>query len=258
MDDITDQVPPHPERGKGSRHEPEHASDVAELRFALAERDERLRIATAQIEALQTRYARCRLDLTNVLAREVQARLYAYYDELTGLANRRLLKDRFEQASAQGARQHRTVAVLLLDLDDFKTVNDRLGHEVGDEVLRAVAARLMAGTRSTDTVCRYGGDEFIILIPEVESVDTAERLSLKLRTAINDPVVTEHYSIRISASAGFINYPRDGATWEAILHVADDGLYRAKRLRSKVSIFALGDSRQICERVAMPSSVHRR
>lgn len=247
MTQSPDQIPRQAERHNSTRsgvsaRDTSRASDtIAALTRALAEHDEKLRIAADHIETLEREATKYRRDLNDALAREAQASLDANRDELTGLANRRLLKDRFVQAVAQGARQQRTVALILLDLDSFKTINDRLGHEVGDVVLREIAVRLVAGTRTTDTVCRYGGDEFVILIPEVDTGHTVDIVTLKLQSAISVPVITDRYSIRLSASAGFVNYPRDGETCEAIMRIADDALYRAKSSRGEVSIFTRRD-----------------
>lgn len=212
------------------------ATELAETKTALAENFQGLQAASKQIAVLEEANIRRRRELKHLVQREAQARVFGYHDELTGLANRRLLKDRLNQAMAQAARQHGQLALILLDLDDFKSINDRLGHPVGDQVLSIVAARLVAGTRDADTTCRYGGDEFVIMLPQVDDVHMVDVVASKLQAALKAPIFVGHCDIRLTASTGVVVYPDDGESCDALLRVADQGLYRAKAGRSVVSI----------------------
>jgi diguanylate cyclase (GGDEF)-like protein len=136
-------------------------------------------------QTLRALNAHLNRELIELASQEAQARDFAYHDELTRLPNRRLLRDRLEQALAHAARQRKEVALLLLDLDGFKSINDRLGHARGDKLLQAVAQRLQLNVRGADTACRYGGDEFVIMLPEV---DNAWRQRCKLHTAMEAPL----------------------------------------------------------------------
>ena len=117
--------------------------------------------------------------------------VHLYHDELTGLPNRRLLRDRLNQM-AQGARQHKQVVLLLLDLDGLETINDQLGHAAGDKVLQAVAERLSASIRAADTACRYGGDEFVIMLPEVDQPGLAGAVAAKVRARLSEGAITSY------------------------------------------------------------------
>jgi diguanylate cyclase (GGDEF)-like protein len=125
-------------------------------------------------------------DLTPTLLQRavLRSRRFAFHDELTGLPNRRLLLDRYHQAVALATRQHRLVALLFLDLDGFKNVNDTHGHAAGDRILQLVAARLLASIRASDTACRYGGDEFVVLLPELDTPGSAVAAARKIRSAV--------------------------------------------------------------------------
>ena len=125
----------------------------------------------------------------NQLAQAVaQARRFSHYDQLTGLPNRTLLLDRFNQAAARAARQRKQVALLFLDLDGFKSINDMLGHAAGDRLLQQVAARLTASIRTSDTACRYGGDEFVVLLPELECGESAVAACEKIRAHLRSRI----------------------------------------------------------------------
>jgi diguanylate cyclase (GGDEF)-like protein len=164
------------------------------------------------------------------------ARLYeelrhqAFHDGLTGLANRVLLRDRLEHALARRERVSDTwLAILFLDLDDFKMVNDRLGHDVGDRILCAVAERLQACLRPGDTVARLGGDEFAILIEDVVDLAEAEAVAARLVAALAEPIeVRGEALVAVGASIGVVLTGREPATVDDLLRHADLAMYRAK------------------------------
>ena len=153
----------------------------------------------------------------------------AYHDALTGLPNRILLNDRLEMALAQAQRSQSLVAVLFMDFDHFKTINDNLGHDVGDQVLKGVAARLKNCLRNQDTVARLGGDEFILLLSEINSPLDADNLANKILHAIRKPMRIQDHELDISLSIGVSLYPRDGENSSALMKHADEALYLAKK-----------------------------
>ena len=164
------------------------------------------------------------------LEREVAlARRFAYHDPLTGLPNRSLMLDRLKQAIAQATRQHKKVGVLLVDLDEFKKVNDELGHHAGDAILKSVAARLLACVRVCDTACRYGGDEFVILLPEIESADQLDRVTRKIRQHLSRPHQLGKRSIVVGGSIGSALFREGAGSCAALIGIADAAMYRAKR-----------------------------
>lgn len=152
----------------------------------------------------------------------------AHYDALTGLANRRLVQDRLEQALVRAKRNHQALAVLFLDLDRFKQINDTLGHDQGDELLKAVAARLTGSVRQEDTVSRLGGDEFVVVLPEIAHAGDAEIVAQKIVAAIRLPVVLAGGELHVTTSIGLAVYPQDGEAVTSLMKSADIALYRAK------------------------------
>ncbi|MBZ0095288.1 MAG: diguanylate cyclase [Sulfuricella sp.] len=152
----------------------------------------------------------------------------AHYDALTGLPNRRLLEDRLEQALARAKRNQRSLAVMFLDLDRFKQVNDTLGHDQGDELLKAVAQRLTAAVRQEDTVSRLGGDEFVVVLPEIASAGDAEIAAQKIVEAMRSPVKLENQELHVTTSVGLAVYPQDGGDVVSLMKNADSEMYRAK------------------------------
>jgi diguanylate cyclase (GGDEF)-like protein/PAS domain S-box-containing protein len=162
-----------------------------------------------------------------------QARLahLAYHDPLTDLPNRTLFQEHLEHAIARARRAKVAVAVLFVDLDDFKLVNDSHGHSVGDELLRAVATRLRGAVRETDVVARLGGDEFLVLLADIDretAGDVAERVAENIRTALRAPVVLAPGELFTAASIGVALFPADAASAEELLSKADIAMYRAK------------------------------
>ncbi len=153
----------------------------------------------------------------------------AFTDALTGLPNRVLFEDRIHNTIATARRYDRGFAVMYLDLDRFKEVNDTCGHHVGDEVLKAVARRLRATLRESDTVARFGGDEFVILEPVVDGPADSADLARKLHNALQEPVVYDGIAHDVRASIGIAMYPTDATTIDGLMEAADRALYRAKR-----------------------------
>ena len=151
----------------------------------------------------------------------------AYHDPLTGLANRHLLKDRFEQALARAHRHNSSFAVVLLDMNGFKLINDNYGHDAGDELLKCVGARLKECVRDEDTVARVGGDEFVLLLEETEPQST-EAVIRRVDRAIRQPVLIKGHQVTPAACAGAARYAVDGVTLEVLLKAADLELYRSK------------------------------
>jgi diguanylate cyclase (GGDEF)-like protein len=154
----------------------------------------------------------------------------ARHDSLTGLPNRVVAEDRLEQALARAQRNSKGFAVFCIDLDDFKAINDVRGHEVGDGVLRAVASRLRASIRYSDTLARMGGDEFWAILEDCCDVAAAERAAQALVTALEDPVCVDSQQLNVSASVGIAMYPADGANATQLRRHADQAMYRAKSL----------------------------
>jgi len=162
-----------------------------------------------------------------------QERQCANFDEVTRVPNRRLLRDRFDQARARALRSSKLLTVLFLDLDDFKGANDRLGHLAADEVLRQLAARLLACVRASDTVCRYGGDEFVVLLEEVENSSMAYQVVQKIRAALAAPYELATGPFRIDASIGVSAFPVDGTEYDQLIMRSDLNMYFDKNRNRK-------------------------
>ncbi len=172
-------------------------------------------------------------DITQRKHAEARLARLANYDDLTGLPSRALFRDRANQALRRAARDRRMLAILYIDIDHFKEVNDRLGHEAGDTVLRIVAARLSACVRDEDTVSRVGGDEFVVLLEGFSSDQDVALVAGKMVEALAHPFRIEGYGqheVRISASVGIATYPSGGAPdLDRLLRQADSAMYLAKR-----------------------------
>ncbi|MGZ3514499.1 MAG: diguanylate cyclase domain-containing protein, partial [Thermodesulfobacteriota bacterium] len=168
-------------------------------------------------------------DVTERKRTEEELAYKATHDLLTGLPNRMLFKDRFSVAMAQAQRVHKKMAVVFLDLDRFKEVNDTLGHNVGDRLLCAVGNRLTELLRKTDTVARIGGDEFLLLLAEIDRVEDATIIAQKVLESVQDPFVVNGHEIFITASIGIAFYPDDGNEVDTLINRADKGMYSAKQ-----------------------------
>lgn len=151
------------------------------------------------------------------------------HDVLTGIPNRALMLDRLEHAIAIANRNHSRIAVLFVDIDNFKHINDTLGHAVGDDVVRLVARRLESVVRQSDTVSRHGGDEFLVLVSEIMQVSAAAVIAEKMLRALAEPHQAGEHELRLSASIGIAIYPDDGESASALIHRADTAMYFSKR-----------------------------
>ena len=170
------------------------------------------------------------------IARDVSERMrlerelndIATHDFLTGLPNRMLLQDRLKVALAGAARNGTKLAVMMLDLDRFKVVNDTFGHSMGDKVLRAAGERLVALVRKSDTIARVGGDEFLVLLPKVANLEDTIKISYKILGAFRKPFILNDHKIRVTTSVGIAIYPEDGEDSDVLLRNADTAMYWVK------------------------------
>jgi diguanylate cyclase (GGDEF)-like protein/PAS domain S-box-containing protein len=167
-------------------------------------------------------------DISERVETQAQMEKLAFYDPLTGLENRRLFKDRLDQALKHVRRTKKNMALLYLDLDQFKRINDTLGHEAGDELLCAVARRLRDCVREEDIVCRLGGDEFTILLADVVHADDASIVARKILQALQDPVDLGMQEVTVSCSIGITIAPDDSMNASVLMRNADLAMYRAK------------------------------
>ena len=167
-------------------------------------------------------------DATERLANEERLQRLAHHDPLTGLPNRKLFGDRLDQAIAHARRNSQSFALLFLDLDRFKVVNDTLGHEIGDLLLQQVAHRLQRCLREEDTIARIGGDEFIVLIHEINHENDASIVADKLITALDQPFIVEGHDLYVTASIGVARYPLNGTSPHQLVTRADSAMYLAK------------------------------
>ena len=175
-----------------------------------------------------THYVAISSDISERKASEARIEFLAHHDPLTDLPNRLLLRDRLERAIAQGERDQTRVALLFIDLDRFKTVNDSLGHPVGDRLLREAAQRLRECVRGMDTVSRQGGDEFLIVLNELKDSDAVTRVAEQILAAMSVPFSLDGYDVAISCSVGIAVFPEDGRNFDELLKKSDIAMYHAK------------------------------
>jgi diguanylate cyclase (GGDEF)-like protein len=188
---------------------------------------------------------------------EIQLRFMAQHDELTRLPNRTLLRERLEFALARARRAEGIVAVIFLDLDGFKQVNDGLGHDVGDHLLEQAAIRLTEAVRPTDTVARFGGDEFVVLAEDVGSYEGAHALAERLRTSLAEPFHLGRQEVFISASLGVAFADEPDASPEVLLQHADAAMYRAKEAgRDRVDFFDTQMQEAVTSNLALSGNLH--
>ena len=196
------------------------------------------------------------MDITDRKQAENQVKYLAYHDGLTGLPNRTLLSDRLAMALAQRRRDGQSLAVIFLDLDRFKLINDTVGHAAGDEALQRIAERLTSAVREGDTVARLGGDEFTVLLPAVTGVVDACEVAERILERLTKPLALAAHEFHVSASIGVALYPTDGDDAESLLRNADTAMYWAKdEGKNRFQLFAAAMNAQIQDRASLESDL---
>jgi diguanylate cyclase (GGDEF)-like protein/PAS domain S-box-containing protein len=197
------------------------------------------------------------IDITDRKTAHEQIEWQAYHDALTGLPNRLLFRDRITIALARAKRSARSSAVMFLDLDQFKLVNDTLGHTVGDGLLSAVADRLVNCVRAEDTVARMGGDEFTILLSDIGDRRAAATVAQKVLDSIGQPLDVDRHELFVTTSIGIAMFPDDGADAETLLKNADRAMYRAKEAgRNNYQFVTAASIDSAAERLTLENSLH--
>lgn len=205
-----------------------------------------------------THYVAISADISDVKQNQERLEYLAHYDQLTGLPNRLLFNDRLQQAIRQASRDQQQVAVIVLDLDRFKEVNDSLGHSAGDALLVKVAALLNSNIRASDTVCRMGGDEFIIMMPAAGEADTVIDIVQKLINAFSQPFLINGNTVYITPSIGISMYPQDSQTQETLIKNADTAMYHAKREgRNNFQFYQESMYNAVLERLTLKNRLHQ-
>jgi diguanylate cyclase len=199
----------------------ESAEDLLEVNDSLAQ-------GLDDLQQTETALTKSREALAETEATLATARLRALHDPATTLPNRDLFNDRLTHAISMAERHGWTLAVMFLDLDRFKTINDTHGHSAGDGVLKEVAKRLLEHSREEDTVCRNGGDEFLYLLVDPQGTENIERIANHILMNIAQPMAIDDLQLVIEASIGIAVYPDNGTTREQLIRNADTAMYRAK------------------------------
>jgi len=198
------------------------------------------------------------VDISDRKRAEEQIEFHAYHDALTHLPNRRLFVDRLELSLLAAKRTRGNVAVLFIDLDRFKTINDTFGHSAADALLVETAERLRSCVRQTDTVARLGGDEFTVILPDLHQPEDAARVAEKILERVVEPVVVGATAIEISVSIGVAIYPYDGTDFDTLLRNADNAMYRAKEAgRNTYQLCTEQMKTRAVERLSMQSRLHK-
>lgn len=212
--------------------------------------------AVRDANGMITHYVSVFNDITDDYEKDEQLRHMALHDPLTELANRSLLHEHMRMAIARAEREGSRVALLFLDLDQFKTINDTLGHDVGDLLLKEIAVRLQSCIRATDTLARLGGDEFVVLLGGVQQREDCARLAGKLMLALKTPVDLGGASLHVNTSIGIALFPEDGGSIEALMKNADMALYAAKEAgKNRYEFFQASMSESAARRRELESAL---
>jgi len=197
-------------------------------------------------------------DITAQKSHEEKIRELAYSDSLTNLANRTLLLDRLDHAILKASRANKKLAVIFIDLDNFKSINDSLGHDIGDKALKLQAKRLSSHVRKSDTVARMGGDEFVVLTESVNHIHEIGNLVKKIIKTLANPIEIDEHILRITCSVGISLYPDDGADRISLMRSADAAMYAAKSMgRNGFRFFSAGMTDKANERLKLEVDLHQ-
>ena len=204
-----------------------------------------------------THYIAVKEDITTQKNYEKELEYRTTHDELTGLSNRALLKDRLSQAIGHARRSNNQLAVIMLDLDRFKNINDTLGHAQGDELLKLVAKRLRDMVRQVDTVARFGGDEFVVLLDGIRNPETAAQVAAKILRVLSQPYELAGRSVTLTASLGLSLFPQDGTDSDTLIRNADTAMYQSKRRRGEYTFFTDSMNARLLELMEQESALRQ-
>ena len=242
--------PAHPEEGAIAIYD-DITAERASREYLEASRDSLER-------AVRERTAELQAEIADRRQAETRAQHLADHDALTGLPNRRLLEDRLTQALALSQRNRKQTAVMFVDLDRFKSINDSLGHAAGDVVLKEVSERLVKQLRIVDTICRMGGDEFVVVLPEIKRASDAANVAVKILETVAQPFVVEGRELHITPSVGISVFPDDGRDAETLIRNADAAMYHAKETgRANYQFFTEQMNQSASRRLALESDLRQ-
>jgi len=245
---------------RASRASLEASRDAAEAskKSAEASRDALERAVAERTVELQAANARLQAEIGDRRQAESRAQHLADHDALTGLPNRRLLEDRLTQALAASQRNRKQTAVMFVDLDRFKNINDSLGHAAGDVVLKECADRLVKQLRVVDTICRMGGDEFVVVLPEIKRASDAANVAAKILETVALPFKVEERELHITPSVGIAVFPDDGRDAESLIRNADAAMYHAKETgRANYQFFTEQMNQAAFRRIALEGDLRQ-
>jgi len=210
--------------------------DLNRVNTELAKEVNERTVIESELDDMKSDLAEAREDLSKSRAKEEETRQIAFQDPLTGLPNRVLFEQRLDHGLIQSKRHGRKLAVMFIDIDKFKSVNDSYGHDLGDKVLNMVGTRLQASVRAEDTVSRWGGDEFVCILLNIEQETDAAQLAEKMVQRIAETCEFGETILSIRASIGIALYPGDGETADILIKNADRAMYQAKGTEKRVML----------------------
>jgi diguanylate cyclase (GGDEF)-like protein len=213
------------------------AADLKLVNVTLANEMAERSVIESELACVRIDLAEARDDLLDARAREKAAQEAALHDALTGLPNRASFEESLDHGLTQAKRHGWRLAVLFIDIDDFKSLNDSYGHGLGDQVLRTTAARLRSFFREEDLICRWGGDEFVCLLMDVQQEDSVVRLAKELSERISEVRKVDEVTLVTELSIGIAMFPEDGETADALVRNADTAMYAAKGTKTRVVLF---------------------